>query len=94
LPAAPELPTIAEALPGFEVTNWFGVFAPAGTPREVVTRLNGEVLRVMQAPDIQARLTTEGAKSPAKMPEEFGAFVRSEIAKWAAVIREAGIRVD
>jgi tripartite-type tricarboxylate transporter receptor subunit TctC len=93
-PAAPDLPTIAEALPGFEVTNWIGVFAPAGTPREVVTKLNGEVLRVMQASDIQARLTTEGAKSSAKTPEEFGAFVRSEIAKWAKVIQQAGIRVD
>ncbi len=93
-PAAPELPTIAEALPGFEVTNWIGVFAPAGTPREAVTKLNGEVLRVMQASDIQARLTTEGAKSSAKTPEEFGAFVRSEIAKWAKVIQQAGIRVD
>jgi tripartite-type tricarboxylate transporter receptor subunit TctC len=93
-PAAPQLPTIAEALFGFEVTNWIGVFAPAGTPREVVTRLNGEVLRVMQAPDIQARLTAEGAKSPAKTPDEFGAFVRAEIAKWARVIQQAGIRVD
>ena len=92
--AAPELPTIAEALPGFEVTNWIGVFAPAGTPRDIVMRLNGEILRVMQAPDIQARLTTEGAKSPAKTPEEFGAFVRAEIAKWAKVIRDAGIHVD
>ena len=92
--AAPGVPAIAETLTGFEVTNWIGVFAPAGTPREVVTRLNGEVLRVMQAPDIQARLASEGAKSPARTPEEFGAYVRSEIAKWARVIQQAGIRVD
>lgn len=92
--AAPGVPAIAETLTGFEVTNWIGVFAPAGTPREVVTRLNGEILRVMQAPDIQARLAGEGAKSPARTPDEFGAYVRSEIAKWARVIRDAGIRVD
>jgi tripartite-type tricarboxylate transporter receptor subunit TctC len=93
-PAAPNVPAIAESLTGFEVTNWIGVFAPAATPRDVVTRWNGEVVRVMQAPDTQARLTSEGANSPAKTPEEFGTYVRSEIAKWAKVIQQAGIRAD
>jgi len=94
-PAAPDLPSIAEAaLPGFEVTNWIGVFAPAGTPRDIVSRLNGETIRIMRAPEIQSRLLNEGAKSPAKTPEEFGAYVRAEIAKWAKVIQQAGIRVD
>ena len=94
-PAAPDLPSIAEAaLPGFEVTNWIGVFAPAGTPRDIVSRLNGETSRIMRAPEIQSRLLNEGAKSPAKTPEEFGAYVRAEIAKWAKVIQQAGIRVD
>jgi len=94
-PAAPELPTIAEAaLPGYSVTNWIGIFTPAGTPREAVSKLNGEIIRIMQAPDIQRRLAIEGAKFTAKTPEEFGAFVRSEIAKWAKVVKDAGIRVD
>ena len=94
-PAAPELPTIAEAaLPGYSVTNWIGLFAPAGTPRDAVSKLNGEIIRIMQAPDIQKRLANEGAKFTAKTPEEFGAFVRSEIAKWAKVVKDAGIRVD
>ena len=94
-PAAPELPTVAEAaLPGFEVTNWIGIFAPAGTPREIVARLNGEANRTMQLPEIRGRLVNEGAKFTAKTPEEFGAFQKSEIAKWAKVVKSAGIRVD
>jgi len=94
-PAAPELPTVAEAaLPGYSVTNWIGLFAPAGSPRDIVSKLNGETIRIMQAPDIRKRLANEGAKFTAKTPEEFGAFVRSEIAKWAKVVKEAGIRVD
>jgi len=94
-PAAPELPTIAEAaLPGYSVTNWIGIFAPAGTPRDVVLKLNGEIVRTMQAPDIQKRLVNEGAKFTPMTPEQFGAFVKAEIAKWAKVVKEAGIRVD
>lgn len=94
-PAAPELPSIAEAaLPGYEVTNWIGIFAPAATPRDIVSKLNGETIRIMRAPEIQSRLLNEGAKSAAKTPEEFGAYVRAEIAKWAKVIQQAGIRVD
>jgi len=94
-PAAPELPTIAEAaLPGYSVTNWIGLFAPAGTPRDIVVKLNGEVVRIMQAPDIQKRLANEGAKFTPMTPDEFTGFVKTEIAKWAKVVKEAGIRVD
>ena len=94
-PATPELPTIAEAaLPGYEVTNWIGVFAPAATPKEIIGKLNGEIIRIMQLPEIQARLANEGAKFVPKTPDEFSAFVKSEIAKWAKVIKESGARVD
>jgi tripartite-type tricarboxylate transporter receptor subunit TctC len=93
-PAAPELPAIAETLPGFEVTNWIGIFAPAGTPRDIVARLNGEANRTMQLPEIRARLTKEGAKLTPKTPEEFGTFQKAEIAKWAKVVKSSGIRVD
>ncbi len=93
-PAAPDLPAIAETLPGYDVTNWVGAFAPAGTPRDVVTKLHAEIVRVMQAPDIQKRLLTEGAKFTPLSPDQFGDFVKSEIAKWAKVIQQAGIRVD
>ena len=92
--ATPELPTIGEALKGFEVNNWIGLFAPAGTPPEIVRRWNGEVMRVMQSPDIQARLPVDGARFAPNTPEQFSAFVKSEIAKWAPVVKASGARVD
>jgi tripartite-type tricarboxylate transporter receptor subunit TctC len=93
--AVPELPTIAEAaLPGFAVTNWVGFFAPARTPPEIVQRWNAETLRIMQTPEMQARLVNEGARFIAMTPAEFGAFVKNEIAKWAPVVKASGARVD
>ena len=92
--AAPELPTVAESLPGFEVNNWIGLFAPAGTPPEIVRRWNGEVMRIMQSPEIQARLPAEGARFSPNSPDEFAAFVKSEIAKWAPVVKASGAKVD
>jgi len=93
-PAAPEVPAIAETLPGFEVTNWIGIFAPAGTSPEIVAKLNAEIMRIMKLPEVQARLVTEGAKSRANTPAEFGAFQKTEMAKWGKLIREARIAVD
>jgi tripartite-type tricarboxylate transporter receptor subunit TctC len=92
--AAPELPTVAESLPGFEVNNWIGLFAPAGTPPDIVRRWNGEVMRIMKSPDIQARLPAEGARFSPNTPEQFGEFVKAEIAKWAPVVKASGARVD
>lgn len=93
--AAPDLPTVAEAgLPGFEVNNWIGLFAPAGTPPEIVHRWNAEVTRIMQSPEIQTRLPVEGARFSANTPEQFGAFVKAEIAKWAPIVKASGARVD
>jgi tripartite-type tricarboxylate transporter receptor subunit TctC len=93
--AAPELPTVAEAaLPGFEVTNWVGLFAPAGTPPEIVRRLNAEVGRFMQTPEIETRLRSEGARFVPNTPEQFGAFVAAEIAKWAPIVKASGARAD
>jgi tripartite-type tricarboxylate transporter receptor subunit TctC len=94
-PTVPEVPTLAEsALPGFEVTNWIGIFAPAGTPAEIVTKLNAEIMRILRLPDVQARLATEGARFRPTTPEQFGAFVKAEISKWSKVIRDAGVRAD
>ena len=93
-PAAPEVPAIAETLPGFEVTNWIGIFAPAGTSPEIVAKLNAEVMRIMKLPEVQTRLVTEGAKSRVNTPAEFGAFQKTEMAKWGKLIREARIAVD
>jgi tripartite-type tricarboxylate transporter receptor subunit TctC len=92
--AAPELPTVAETMPGFEVNNWIGLFAPAGTPTDIVRKWNAEVNRTMQMPEIKQRLITEGARFTPTTPEEFGAFVKSEIAKWAPVVKASGARVD
>jgi tripartite-type tricarboxylate transporter receptor subunit TctC len=92
--AAPELPTIGESLSGFEVNNWIGLFAPAGTPPDIVKRWNAEVMRIMQSQDIQARLPNEGARFSPNTPEQFAAFVKGEIAKWAPVVKASGARVD
>jgi tripartite-type tricarboxylate transporter receptor subunit TctC len=92
--AAPELPTVAETLPGFEVNNWVGLFAPAGTPPEIVARLNGEVLKFMQSKEITTRLSAEGAHFIPMTPDQFGAFVKAEIAKWAPVVKASGAKAD
>jgi tripartite-type tricarboxylate transporter receptor subunit TctC len=93
-PAAPEFPAMAETLPGFDVTNWIGIFAPAGTPADIVAKLNSEIMRIMRLPDVQSRLANEGAKSRANTPAEFAAYQKSEIAKWSRLIKEARIAVD
>src|SRR6185295_13074138 len=80
--AAPELPTVAETLPGFQVDNWIGLFFPAGTSPDVVRRWNAEVNRYMQTPETKQRLITEGARFTPTTPDQFGAFVKSEMAKW------------
>jgi tripartite-type tricarboxylate transporter receptor subunit TctC len=92
--ATPELPTVGESLAGFEVSNWIALFAPAGTSPDIVKRWNAEVNRIMQSPDIQARLPGEGARFVPNTPEQFAAFVKSEIAKWAPVVKASGARVD
>ena len=92
--ATPELPTVGETLPGFEVNNWIGLFAPAGTPPEIVQRWNAETMRIMRLPEIQARLPNEGARFVPNTPAQFGAFVKAEIAKWAPVVKASGARVD
>ncbi len=92
--ATPELPIVGESLRGFEVSNWIALFAPAGTSPDIVTRWNAEVNRIMQSPEIQARLPNEGARFVPNTPEQFAAFVKSEIAKWAPVVKASGARVD
>ena len=92
--ATPELPTIGETLKGFEVNNWIGLFAPAGTPPDIVKRWNAEVMRVMRSAEIQARLPVDGARFTPNTPEQFSAFVKSEITKWAPIVKASGARVD
>jgi tripartite-type tricarboxylate transporter receptor subunit TctC len=91
-PAMPRVPTFDESgLRGFEATNWFGIFAPAKTPKDIVTRLNAEIDRVIKSPDMSERFTNEGLETVGGPPESFARFLRLEIAKYARVIQAAGI---
>jgi tripartite-type tricarboxylate transporter receptor subunit TctC len=93
--ALPEVPTIAEAgLPGYESTQWFGILAPAATPRPIIDRLNQEIVRIMQAPAMKERLSGEGMEVVAGTPEQFGAHIKAETEKWAKVIKAMGIKPE
>ncbi|MBR0668020.1 tripartite tricarboxylate transporter substrate binding protein [Roseomonas hellenica] len=95
LAAAPTIPTVAEAgLPGYDVTGWLGIVAPRGVPAPIVARLNAELNRIIREPEMVARLASQGAEVTTGTPEEFGAYMRGEIARWAQVTREAGIRAE
>ncbi|MGE5093847.1 MAG: tripartite tricarboxylate transporter substrate binding protein [Betaproteobacteria bacterium] len=95
LPAIPDVPTAAEAgLPNYEVTTWYGILAPAGTPRPIVNKLNAEIVRVMRAPDLQERFAATGTEPRTSTPEEFADFIKQEIAKWGKVVRQAGLKAD
>jgi len=95
VPALPDVPTISEAgLPSFEVTNWWGVAAPAGTPRPVIERLHKELAAVVASSETRKRFEAEGADPLQMSPEEFGRFITQETAKWARVVKEAGIRAE
>lgn len=94
-PALPEVPTVAEAgMPNFDVTTWYGVLAPAGTPRPVIARLNAELVRVMHAPDLKERLASTGTEPKTSTPDEFADYIKQEIGKWGKVVREAGLKAD
>jgi tripartite-type tricarboxylate transporter receptor subunit TctC len=89
-PAAPEIPTVAETIPGFEATSWFAVFAPANTPRAIVDRINAEIQRVYKLPDVQQRLATLGLDPILSSPEELARYQAAEIGKWAKVVKDSG----
>jgi tripartite-type tricarboxylate transporter receptor subunit TctC len=91
-PLLPEVPTMAEAgLPGYELTNWFGLVAPAGTPREIVDRIHAEVSKALAQADVKAKFVALGLQPGNTTVEQFSAFVKSEYAKWGAVVRDANI---
>jgi tripartite-type tricarboxylate transporter receptor subunit TctC len=94
-PIAPDVPTLMESgLTDFEVSTWTGVFAPAATPREIVARLNTEIVRILKMPDVRQSLLRQGAEPVGDTSEEFAAYIKSEIAKWAKVVKASGARVD
>ena len=92
--AAPDIPTIAESIPGFEATTWFAMFAPAGTPKPVVDKLNAEVVRVFRLPEVAERLKTLGLEAVLSSPEELAAYQASEIVKWTKVVKDSGARAE
>lgn len=93
--AAPDFPTISESgVPGYEFTSWNGVHVPAGTPRAVIARIHGELVRTVAMPDVRERMVSLGMEVAGSTPDELGALVRSDIAKWGRVIKEAGVKVD
>lgn len=93
--AAPELPPIAESgMPGYEVSVWYGIVAPAGTPAAAISRLHAEISKIVQLPDIKDRWAVLGAEPLHNTPEQFAAFLKADIGKWAKVVRDAGVKID
>lgn len=95
VPSLPDVPTAAEAgLPSFDFTTWYGILTPSGTPRPIVDRLNRELIAVMNSSDMKDKLAKQGTDVRTSTPDEFGAFIRSEIAKWGDVIHKAGLHAQ
>ena len=94
VPSMPDVPAAAETLPGFEVVNWHGMMVPAGTPRELMARLHAEIVKAMKVPEIREKMIAQGTDPVGSTPEEFGAFLKSESARWSRVIKDANIRAD
>jgi tripartite-type tricarboxylate transporter receptor subunit TctC len=90
----PELPTIGESVKGYEASTWYGLLAPAGTPAAIVTRLHHDTVKILAMPDMREKLGAQGIEPVGGTPAEFGAYIKSEIAKWGRVIREAGIKAE
>jgi tripartite-type tricarboxylate transporter receptor subunit TctC len=92
---APEVPTVDEAgVPGYDVTVWFGILTVAGTPRDIVQRLNAEIVKILTSAEVRERFGKAGVEVVAGTPEQFGVFLKSEVARWAKVVQEAGIKAD
>ena len=93
--AVPDLPTIAEAgVPGFDVGGWYGVLAPAKTPQPVVALLSSEINKALKSPDVGERFASDGSEPVGRTPENFAAYIKSEIAKWAKIVKETGVRAE
>ncbi len=91
----PELPTMAEAgVPGFDISTWFGLLAPAGTPREIIAKWNAEVTTILNSPEMRERLTAQGADPAPTTPEQFSAFIQQELAKYGRIVKASGAKVD
>jgi tripartite-type tricarboxylate transporter receptor subunit TctC len=91
---APDVPTVADTIPGFEATSWHGVFAPAGTPKAIVDKMAAEMKRILELPDVKDRLFEIGAVASPMTPDDFAKFIDAERAKWADVVKASGARID
>ena len=95
VPTAPEFPTVAESgVPGFDAFSWFGLFAPAATPREIVLKLNAEVVKALNAPEAKEKMAAQGMFVTTASAEQFGAFVKSEIPRWGKIVRDSGVKPE
>jgi len=93
-PSLPDVPAVAETLPQFEATAWYGIFTQAAVPADIIAQLNGELARIITAPEMRERLARDGTESVGNTPEQFAAYFKASMAKWARVIREANIRIE
>jgi tripartite-type tricarboxylate transporter receptor subunit TctC len=93
-PLLPQVPTVAEQVPGFDVVQWYGLLAPAGTPPDIVARLNRETVAAMETPEMHAALAQQGAEVRTSTPDAFGAYIATEIAKWTKLVQQTGIKIE
>jgi len=94
LAALPDLPAVAEELPGFEFVGWYGVIGPAGLPRPIVTRLHDELVKALNRPDVRERIVADGSEPVGSSPEEFRQFMLADLAKCAKLVKESGAKLD
>jgi tripartite-type tricarboxylate transporter receptor subunit TctC len=94
LPSNPDLPAMAEALPGFEVVGWYGVIGPANLPRPILTRLHEELIRILNQPDVKSRIESDGSEPVGSSSEEFRRFMRADMDKWAKLVKESGAKLE
>ena len=92
--ALPDIPAVAEALPGFEVVGWYGVIGPAGLPAPILARLHDEFVKALNRPDVRQRIVADGAEPVGSTPEEFRQFMLADLAKWAKLVKESGAKLD
>jgi tripartite-type tricarboxylate transporter receptor subunit TctC len=93
-PALPEVPALSESLKGFEADSWFGIMMPAGTPREIIMKVNGEVLKILATQDVKDRLLAQGGVAVGGTPEQLAERIKADIAKWGKVVRTAGVKIE
>jgi tripartite-type tricarboxylate transporter receptor subunit TctC len=90
----PDIPAVAEAVPGYEVIGWYGVIGPAGLPQPIVTRLHDELARVLAMPDVRERIINDGSEPVGNTPQEFRDFMTADLNKWAKLVKESGAKLD